>query len=173
MYSLWKTCNHADLTFAHFWVSWSELRKLEYAGWPDLQSFVRGHQMEGIWYAHFKTGESNGVGVAVLHNGQIEGGDPAHTYSGSYQEEGPNLYANVRVSPYAGSSLPADLTHPITYFLRRIGQRRFSESDWASQQQAGGNGLCRTSQGRVKVGRHFLSRSRSSVQLLDRYPSSL
>lgn len=76
--------------------------------------------MEGIWYAHFTTGESNGVGVAVLHNGQIEGGDPAHTYSGSYQEEGPNLYANVRVSPYAGSSLPADLTHPITYFLRGL-----------------------------------------------------
>ncbi|MGA9585577.1 MAG: GrlR family regulatory protein [Terracidiphilus sp.] len=74
--------------------------------------------MEGIWYAHFTSGELNGVGVAVLHNGQVEGGDPAHTYSGSYQEEGNNVYANVRVSPYAGSTQPADLTHPITYFLR-------------------------------------------------------
>ena len=74
--------------------------------------------MEGIWYAHFTSGEVYGNGVAVLHDGLIEGGDPAHTYSGSYQEEGSNLYANVRVSPYAGSSLPADLTHPITYFLR-------------------------------------------------------
>ena len=74
--------------------------------------------MEGIWYAHFTSKEVNGEGVAVLHNGQIEGGDPSHTYSGSYQEDGPHVYANVRVSPYAGSSLPADLTHPITFFLK-------------------------------------------------------
>ena len=74
--------------------------------------------MEGIWYAHFTSGDVSGVGVAVLHGGQIEGGDLAHTYSGSYQEEGSTLYANVRVSPYAGTSLPADLTHPITLFLR-------------------------------------------------------
>ena len=32
--------------------------------------------MEGIWYAHFKSGEVFGDGVAVLHDGQIEGGDP-------------------------------------------------------------------------------------------------
>ncbi|WP_348262901.1 hypothetical protein P8935_24315 [Telmatobacter sp. DSM 110680] len=74
--------------------------------------------MEGIWYAHFTSGQLNGDGVAVLRDGIIEGGDPAHTYSGSYQEEGSNLYANVRVSPYAGSSQPADLTHPITFFLK-------------------------------------------------------
>jgi hypothetical protein len=74
--------------------------------------------MEGIWYAHFISGELHGDGVAVLHGGKIEGGDPSHTYSGSYQEDGPHVYANVRVSPYAGSSLPADLAHPVTYFLR-------------------------------------------------------
>jgi len=74
--------------------------------------------MEGIWYAHFASGEVNGEGVAVLHDGIIQGGDPAHTYSGSYQEEGSTLYANIRVSPYAGSSLPQDITHPITYFLK-------------------------------------------------------
>jgi len=74
--------------------------------------------MEGIWYAHFTSGDVNGIGVAVLHDGQIEGGDPAHTYAGSYQEEGSNLYVNVRVSPYGGSSLPADLPHPINFFLR-------------------------------------------------------
>ncbi|MGC1421002.1 MAG: GrlR family regulatory protein [Terracidiphilus sp.] len=74
--------------------------------------------MEGIWYAHFTSGEMYGDGVAVLRDGLVQGADPAHTYSGSYQEEGSNLYANVRVSPYAGSVLPADLTHPITYFLR-------------------------------------------------------
>jgi len=74
--------------------------------------------MEGIWYAHFTSGEVYGDGVAVLHDGLVQGADPAHTYSGSYQEEGSNLYVNVRVSPYAGSLLPADLTHSITCFLR-------------------------------------------------------
>ena len=74
--------------------------------------------MKGIWYAHFTSGEVHGDGLAVLHDGQIEGGDPAHTYTGSYQEDGPNIYANVRVSPYAGSSVPVDLTHPVTYFLQ-------------------------------------------------------
>lgn len=74
--------------------------------------------MEGIWYANFKSGDVHGEGVAVLHDGKIEGGDPAHTYTGSYSEDGSNLYANVRVSPFAGSSVPADLTHPVNYFLR-------------------------------------------------------
>ncbi len=74
--------------------------------------------MEGIWYAHFTSGEVKGDGMAVLRDGLIEGGDPAHTYSGSYQEEGSNLYANVRVSPYAGSAVPTDLAHPVTFFLR-------------------------------------------------------
>ncbi len=74
--------------------------------------------MEGIWYAHFTSGEVHGEGVAVLHDGKIEGGDPAHTYSGSYQEDGPHVYANLRVSPYAGSSAPPDISHPITYFLQ-------------------------------------------------------
>jgi len=35
-------------------------------------------------------------------------GDPAHTYVGSYTTDGPELYLNVRVSPYAGH-VPADL----------------------------------------------------------------
>ncbi len=74
--------------------------------------------MEGIWYAHFTSKEVIGDGVVVLHSGQIEGGDPSHTYSGSYQQDGPQVYANVRVSPDAGSLLPTDLTHPVTYFLK-------------------------------------------------------
>jgi len=74
--------------------------------------------MEGIWYAHFTSGEVHGEGIAVLHNGKIEGGDPVHMYTGSYQEDGPHVYANLRVSPYAGSSLPADLTHPVEFFLQ-------------------------------------------------------
>jgi hypothetical protein len=74
--------------------------------------------MEGIWYAHFTSGEAHGEGMAVLHDGKIEGGDPAHTYVGSYHEDGSHVYANVRVSPYAGSSLPVDIHHPVTYFLQ-------------------------------------------------------
>ena len=103
--------------------------------------------MEGIWYAHFTSGEMYGDGVAVLRDGLVQGADPAHTYSGSYQEEGSNLYANVRVSPYAGSVLPADLTHPITYFLERISDWKFGKSNWPSRQQAGCSYLCRTAQG--------------------------
>ena len=74
--------------------------------------------MEGIWFARFTSGELHGEGVAVLHDGRIEGGDPAHSYSGSYQEDGPLVYANVRVSPNAGSSIPVDINHPVTYFLQ-------------------------------------------------------
>ena len=74
--------------------------------------------MEGIWYAHFTAGPVQGDGMAVLRNGEILGGDPAHTYKGSYQEEGSNLFANVCVSPYAGSKMPADMEHPLTFFLR-------------------------------------------------------
>lgn len=74
--------------------------------------------MEGIWYAHFSTGTTQGDGMAVLRDGEILGGDPGHTYSGSYQEEGSNLYVNVRVSPFAGARTPADLAHPVTFFLQ-------------------------------------------------------
>lgn len=74
--------------------------------------------MEGIWYTHFKAGPVQGDGMAVLHDGSIQGGDPAHTYSGSYQEDGSHLYANVCVSPYTGSQAPADMEHPVTFFLK-------------------------------------------------------
>lgn len=74
--------------------------------------------MEGIWYTHFTAGPVHGDGMAVLRDGEIMGGDPAHTYSGSYQEDGSHLYANVRVSPYSGASLPVDLDHPVTFFLK-------------------------------------------------------
>jgi hypothetical protein len=74
--------------------------------------------MEGIWYAHFNTGTNQGDGLAVLRNGELLGGDPRHTYVGTYQEDGAYLYANVRVAPYAGAGLPADLEHPFSLFLK-------------------------------------------------------
>lgn len=74
--------------------------------------------MEGLWYAHFTAGPVNGDGLAVLRHGEILGGDPSHTYSGSYHSDGPMLYANVRVSPYAASLAPSPLKHPLTFFLQ-------------------------------------------------------
>jgi T3SS negative regulator,GrlR len=74
--------------------------------------------MEGIWHAHFTSGSNQGDGVAVLRNGEVLGGDPAHTYYGSYQEDGKLLYANIRVAPYTAGGLPADIDHAFSLFLR-------------------------------------------------------
>jgi hypothetical protein len=74
--------------------------------------------MEGLWYAHFTAGQAHGDGIAVLRDGAILGGDPAHTYTGSYQSDGPNFYANVRVSPYAAAKVPSNLAQPLKVFLK-------------------------------------------------------
>lgn len=74
--------------------------------------------MEGIWYAHFIAGSNQGEGLAVLRNGEILGGDPRHTYEGSYQEDGTHIYANVKVAPYAGSHIATDIEHPFSLFLK-------------------------------------------------------
>jgi hypothetical protein len=80
--------------------------------------------MEGICDAHCTTGSNQGDGLAVLRSGEILGGNPQNTCKASSHENGQFLYANVRVSPYAGSGLSADpqhhtrrLVHP---FARRI-----------------------------------------------------
>jgi hypothetical protein len=73
--------------------------------------------MEGIWYAHFTSGPTQGDGLAVLRNGEILGGDPSHIYKGSYQEDGTNLYASVQIAPYLGSKVPLDIDHPVSLFL--------------------------------------------------------
>ena len=54
--------------------------------------------------AHFTAGAAHGNGIAVLRGGEIMGGDLAHTWVGTYQEEGPQLYARVRVVPWAAST---------------------------------------------------------------------
>jgi hypothetical protein len=66
--------------------------------------------MNGLWIAHFDAGEAHGKGLAVLHGGEILGGDFAHTWVGSYREEGGNLYARVRVAPYNGHAAAEE--HP-------------------------------------------------------------
>ena len=66
--------------------------------------------MNGLWIAHFDAGEAHGRGLAVLHAGEILGGDFAHTWIGSYRQEGASLYARVRVAPYNGHA--AEEEHP-------------------------------------------------------------
>jgi hypothetical protein len=83
--------------------------------------------MEGLWYAHYTAGAAHGDGLAVLRDGQILGGDPVHTYTGSYQEDGPNIYVNVRVSPYMGAAVPLDMERPVTFFLKGT-----LAGDWAT-----------------------------------------
>jgi len=56
--------------------------------------------MNGLWIAHFNAGPAHGDGLAVLRAGEILGGDLAHTWVGTYEEEGRRLYARVRVAPY-------------------------------------------------------------------------
>jgi hypothetical protein len=66
--------------------------------------------MNGLWIAHFDAGEAHGKGIAVLHGGEILGGDFAHTWVGSYRQEGSSLYARVRVAPYNGHAAAEE--HP-------------------------------------------------------------
>jgi hypothetical protein len=77
-----------------------------------------GIKMEGLWYAHFTAGAAHGDGLAVLRDGEILGGDPAHTYSGTYQSDGNHLYANVRVSPNRAATVPLDMDRPLMFFLK-------------------------------------------------------
>ncbi len=59
--------------------------------------------MNGLWIAHFNAGPAHGNGLAVFRAGEILGGDLAHTWVGTYEEEGPSLHARVRVAPYVQS----------------------------------------------------------------------
>lgn len=72
--------------------------------------------MEGLWYTHFTAGQVQGDGLAVLRDGEILGGDPAHTYTGSYSTDGTQLYLDVRVSPHRGH-VPADMERPVSFVL--------------------------------------------------------
>lgn len=56
--------------------------------------------MNGVWITHFSAGAAHGSGIAVLRSGEILGGDFSHTWVGTYQEEGSQLYARVHVAPH-------------------------------------------------------------------------
>jgi len=73
--------------------------------------------LNGLWHTHFVAGPAHGDGMAVLRDGEILGGDPTHTYTGSYRLDGALLYANVRVSPYPASGSSDPVEGPLTFFL--------------------------------------------------------
>ena len=56
--------------------------------------------MEGYWLTHYDAGAVHGDGNAMLHGGELLGGDLEHIWSGSYEEEGPKLYARIRIAPF-------------------------------------------------------------------------
>lgn len=73
--------------------------------------------MNGLWIARFDAGEAHGKGIAVLHGGEILGGDYAHTWVGSYRQEGSSVYARVRVAPFNGHAAEEHPEHPVTITL--------------------------------------------------------
>ncbi len=56
--------------------------------------------MEGLWIANFTAGAAHGSGIVIMRSGEVMGGDLAHTYQGSWQEDGSSLNARVRVEPW-------------------------------------------------------------------------
>jgi hypothetical protein len=76
--------------------------------------------MNGLWIAHFNAGPAHGNGLAVFRAGEILGGDFAHTWIGTYQEEGEKLFARVRVAPYVSTQNgePVVPDRPVTMTLQ-------------------------------------------------------
>ena len=55
--------------------------------------------MEGYWLTHFDAGARHGDGIAMLHEGELVGGDLEHLWSGTYEEQGPRVLARIRIVP--------------------------------------------------------------------------
>lgn len=68
--------------------------------------------MEGLWFTHFTAGPEYGDGMVVLRDGQILGGDPGHTYTGTYMIDSPNVYARIEVKPYVWEPDVSTQEHP-------------------------------------------------------------
>ena len=59
--------------------------------------------MKGYWLTHYKFGTVSGHGIAMLHEGELVGGDCEHIWSGTYEENGSTLDATIRVVPAVSS----------------------------------------------------------------------
>lgn len=62
--------------------------------------------MDGLWVTHFDAGAAHGNGIALFRAGEILGGDFSHTWTGTYEEEGANLYARIRVASHRVGEQP-------------------------------------------------------------------
>lgn len=56
--------------------------------------------MEGYWVTHYDAGPVHRDGIAMLHAGELLGGDLEHVWRGTYEEEGAKLYARIRITPF-------------------------------------------------------------------------
>jgi len=56
--------------------------------------------MEGYWLTHYDAGSAHGDGIAMLHGGELLGGDLEHVWRGTYEEEGPRVIARIRIAPF-------------------------------------------------------------------------
>lgn len=77
--------------------------------------------MKGLWIAHFNAGGAHGNGIAVFREGEILGGDFAHTWTGTYEEEGSHLYARIRVAPYTSHHEMEPMVHDRTMMVTLSG----------------------------------------------------
>lgn len=59
--------------------------------------------MEGYWKFHYEIGAANGDGIAMLHDGELVGGDFEHVWTGIYEEDRPALRARIRITPSVSS----------------------------------------------------------------------
>ena len=55
--------------------------------------------MEGYWLTHYDAGAAHGEGIVMLHEGELLGGDPERLWIGTYEEQGPRVYARMRIVP--------------------------------------------------------------------------
>jgi len=59
--------------------------------------------MEGYWKFHYEIGATEGDGIAMLHEGELVGGDFEHVWTGTYEEDRPALNARIRITPSVSS----------------------------------------------------------------------
>ncbi len=56
--------------------------------------------MEGYWITHFDAGTAQGDGIAMLHGGELLGGDLERVWRGTYEEEDQRVSMRIRLSPF-------------------------------------------------------------------------
>lgn len=59
--------------------------------------------MEGYWKFHYEIGKAEGDGIAMVHDGDLVGGDFEHVWSGTYEEDKPALHARIRINSSVSS----------------------------------------------------------------------